>query len=129
MDVLLCEYSRPDLCIDCEKVYLIDVVDALAGELLDLVTVRVLERREAAHVKWLEEVRRVRWHTESDDVVRCAVLVELWGSVAAVAVKDKETIDSARTRRCMSVKVLHPLNAELICCPAIVAYCDYLVIR
>jgi hypothetical protein len=62
------------------------VVDALAGELLDLVTVRALKRREAAHVKWLEEMRRVRRHTESNNVVRCAVLVELWGSMAAVTV-------------------------------------------
>ena len=71
----------------------------------------------------------MRWQTESNDVVRFAVLVELWGSVAAVAVKDKETIDSAYTRRCTSVKVVYPLNAELICRPAIVAYCDYPVIR
>ena len=96
------------------------MVDALAGELLDLVTVRALKRRKAAHVKWLEEVRRVRWHTEGNNVVRCAVLVELWGRVAAMDVKDKETIDSARTRRCMSIKVLHPLNAELICRPAVI---------
>ena len=83
-------------------------------------TVRALKRREAAHIKWLEEVRRVRWHTESNNVVLCAVLVELRRRMAAVAVKDKEAIDSARTRRCMSVKMLHPLNAELICCPAVV---------
>jgi hypothetical protein len=93
------------------------------------VTVRALERREAAYVKWLKEVRRVRWHTESNNVVRCAVLVELQGSVAAVAVEDEETIDSACTRRCMSVKVLYSLNAELMCRPAIVAYCDYPIIR
>jgi hypothetical protein len=101
----------------------------LAGELLDLVTVRALKRREAAHVKWLEEVRRVRWHTESNNVVLRTVLVELWGSVAAVAVKYKETIDSTRTRRCVPVEVLYPLNAKLISRPAIVAYCDYPVIR
>jgi hypothetical protein len=70
LDVLLCEYSWLDLCIDREKVYLVNVVDALAGELLDLVTVRAFKRREAAHIKWLEEVRRVRWHTESNNVVR-----------------------------------------------------------
>ena len=51
-------------------------------------------------------MRRVRWHTESDDLVLCAVLVELRRSVAAVAVKDKKTVDSTRTRRCMSVEVL-----------------------
>jgi hypothetical protein len=40
--------------------------------------------------------------------------------MAAVAVKDKETIDSAHTRHCTSIKVSYLLNAELICCPAIV---------
>jgi hypothetical protein len=49
--------------------------------------------------------------------------------VAAVAVKNKETIGSTRTRRCMSVEVLYPLNAELISRPAIVTYGDYLGIR
>jgi hypothetical protein len=62
----------------------------------------------------------VRWHTGSNNVLLCAVLVELRRKMAAVAVKDKETIDSARTRRCMSIKVPHPLNAELICRPAVV---------
>jgi hypothetical protein len=80
----------------------------------------MFKRREAAHTKWLEEVRRVRWHTQSNNVILCAVMVELRRRMAAVAIKDKETIDSMRTRRCMSIKVPYPLNAELICCPAIV---------
>lgn len=62
------------------------MVDALASELLDLVTVCALERREAAHIKRLEEVRGMSWHTESDDLVLCTVLVELGRSVAAMAV-------------------------------------------
>ena len=65
-------------------------------------------------------MRRVRWHAESDNLVLCTELIKLRRSVAAVAVKDKETIYSTRTRRCMSIEVPHPLNAELICCPAIV---------
>ena len=34
-----------------------------------------------------------------------------------------------RTRRCMSVEMLYPLDAELICCPAVIAYCYNLVCR
>ena len=49
-------------------------------------TVRALEWRETAHIKWLEEVRRVGWHTESDDIVLCTVLVKLRRRMAAVAV-------------------------------------------
>ena len=59
------------------------------------------------------------WHKESDDLVLCAVLIELRRSVAAMAVQDKKPIDSMRTRRCMPVEVLYPLYAELICRPAI----------
>jgi hypothetical protein len=96
------------------------VVDALASELLDLVTVRSLERGEAAHIKGLEEVGGMSWHTESDNLVLCAVLVKLGRSVAAMAVKDKKPVDSMRTRRCISVEVLYPLNTKLICRPAVI---------
>ena len=100
------------------------MVDALASELLDLMTVRSLEWREAAHIKRLEEVGGMGWHAESDDLVLCAVLVELRRGVAAMAVEDKKPVDSTRTRRGMSVKVLYPLYAELICRPAVVADCE-----
>ena len=86
LDVLLREYCWPDLLIDCKEVYLVNVVDALAGELLDLTSVRPLEWQEAAYIKRLEKMRRVRRHAESNNLVLGAVLVELWGSVAAVAV-------------------------------------------
>jgi hypothetical protein len=86
LDVLLREYCRPDPYIDREEVYLVYMVDALASELLDFVTVRALKRRETAHIKWLEEVRRVGWHAESNNLVLCTVLVELRRSMAAVTV-------------------------------------------
>jgi hypothetical protein len=50
------------------------------------VTVRSLERGKAAHIKWLEQVGGMGWHTESDDLVLCAVLVELRRGVAAIAI-------------------------------------------
>jgi hypothetical protein len=62
------------------------VVDALASELLDLVTVHSLKRGEAAHIKRLQEVGGMSWHTESDNLVLCTVLVKLRRSVAAMAV-------------------------------------------
>jgi hypothetical protein len=86
LDVLLREYYRPDPRIGCKEVYLINIVDALAGKLLNLTSVRALKRREAAYIKRLEEMRRVRRHAESDNLVLSAVLVELWRSVAAVTV-------------------------------------------
>ena len=62
------------------------MVDALAGELLNLTPVRALKRREAANIKRLENMRRVRRHTESDNLVLGAVRVELWRSMATMAV-------------------------------------------
>jgi hypothetical protein len=53
LDILLREYCRPDLCIDCEEVYLVDMVDALASEIMDLVTIHALKWREAAYIKRL----------------------------------------------------------------------------
>jgi hypothetical protein len=37
------------------------------------------------------------WHTKGDNLVLSAVLVEFRRSVAAVAVKDKQAVDSFRT--------------------------------
>jgi hypothetical protein len=58
----------------------------LAGELLNLTSVRALKRREAAYIKWLEKMRRVRRHTESNNLVLSAVLIKLWRYVAAIAI-------------------------------------------
>jgi hypothetical protein len=55
-------------------------------------SVRSLKRREAAYIKRLEEVRCVGWYAESDNLVLCTELIKLWCSVAAMAVKDKESI-------------------------------------
>ena len=62
------------------------MVDVLTGELLNLTPVRALKWREAAYVKRLEEVRRMRRHIESDNLVLGAVLIKLWRSVATMAV-------------------------------------------
>ena len=77
LDVLLREYYRPDPCIGCKEVYLVNVVDALTSELLNLASVRALKRREAAYIKQLEKMQRVRRHVESNNLVLSAVLVEL----------------------------------------------------
>ena len=58
----------------------------MTGKLLNLTSVRALKWRETAYVKRLEEVRRVRWHTEGNNLIVGAVLIELRRSVAAIAV-------------------------------------------
>jgi hypothetical protein len=70
------------------------VEDSLASKLTYLMTVRSLKRREAAYIKGLEEVRYIGWHAESDDLVLRTELIKLWRSVAAMPIKDKESVRS-----------------------------------
>lgn len=86
LDILLRDDYRPDPCIVCEEVHLVNVADALVSELLDLVTVRSLEWGEAGYIKRLQEMGGMSWHAESDDPVLCTILVELRHSVAAMTV-------------------------------------------
>jgi hypothetical protein len=52
-------------------------------------SVHYLERRVAADIKRLQEMRGVRRYTESDNLVILAVLIKIRCSVALVAVKDE----------------------------------------
>lgn len=63
--------------------------DALPRELRHLLAVRDLKRREAANIKRLEEVRRMRRYTERDNIVISTELVKLRRSMATVAVKEE----------------------------------------
>ena len=103
--------------------------DSLACKLSNLIPVRCLKRREAANIKRLQEMGRMRRHTETNNLVLCTVLVKLRRSVATVAVEDKQTIDSCCTRRCVPVQVLQPLKSKLISRPAIVTQRDHPVSR
>jgi hypothetical protein len=70
------------------------VEDSLASKLRHLMSVRSFERREAAHIKRLKKVGGVRWHAERDNLVLRTELIKLWCSVAAMAVKDEESVYS-----------------------------------
>ena len=58
--------------------------DTLAGELIDLMPIRCLEWRGAAHIKGLQEVAWMRRHTESDYPMVCVVPIKLRCSMAAM---------------------------------------------
>ena len=53
------------------------MVEALAGELLYLTSVRALKWGEAAYIKRLEKMRRVRRHAESNNLIISIVLIKL----------------------------------------------------
>ena len=57
-------------------------------QVLNLATVRLLQRPKAANIKWLEQMRRMRRHVESDNVVLLAMELEFGRVVAFVAIED-----------------------------------------
>jgi len=100
------------------------MVDIHPHQVLDLVTVRLLQWRKAANIEWLEEVQRMRRHTERDDVVLLAMELEFRRVVALVAVEDQQPVFAFRTRCYIEVEVLDPIQADSISSPAIIGNCD-----
>ena len=89
-----------------EELELAHVVDMHPHQVLNLATVRLLQRPKAANIKWLEEVRRMRRHAECDDVVLLAIELEFGRVVALVAVEDQQPIFALCPRRRIVVEVL-----------------------
>ena len=98
-------------------------------QVLNLATVRLLQRPKAANIEWLEEVRRMRGHIERDDVVLLVIELEFGRVVAFVAVEDQQPVFALRPRRCMAIEVLDPIQAYCISSLAVVGGCDTLVGR
>ena len=65
------------------------MVDIHPHQVLNLATVRLLQRSKVANIEWLEEVRRMRRHAERDDVVLLAMELEFGRVVAFVAIEDQ----------------------------------------
>jgi hypothetical protein len=95
------------------------VVDIYTYQVLDLATVRLLQRPKAANVKWLEEVRRMRRYVECDDVMLLVVALEFGRVVTLVAIEDQQPVFALCPGRRVVVEVLDPIQAYYIDGPAI----------
>jgi hypothetical protein len=58
-------------------------------------------------------------HAESNNLVLLTVLLEIEQVVALMAVNNEQLISAYNSPFCMLIKVLQPLQAKLICCPAV----------
>jgi len=65
------------------------MVDIYPHQVLNLATVRLLQRPKVANIEWLEEVRGMRRYIERDDVVLLAMELEFGRVVALVAIEDQ----------------------------------------
>ena len=74
------------------------MVDMYPYQVLNLATVRLLQRPKAANIEWLEEVGGMRRHAERDDIILLAMELELGRVVALVAVEDQQPIFASCTR-------------------------------
>ncbi len=65
------------------------MVDMYTHQVLNLATVRPLQRPKAANIERLEEVGRIRRHAEYNDVILLAIKLEFGRVVALVAIEDQ----------------------------------------
>jgi hypothetical protein len=71
----------------------------------------------------------VQRHAEGNDLLLFAELVEINRVVALVAINNEQAVLSNSAPLCMLIKVLQPLQAKLICCPAVPRDCNTLIVR
>jgi hypothetical protein len=79
---------------------------AYAGKPLGLAAITNLQRRKTAYIKRLKQMRRVRRHAESSNLVLLAVLLEFERVVAIVAVNNEQPVPANIAPLCMLIKVL-----------------------
>jgi len=109
LDIPLGDGRKEGLAKGAEELELADVVDMQAHQVLNLATVRPLQRPKAANIEWLEQVGGMRRHAECNDVVLLAMELEFGRVVALVAIEDQQPIFAFCARRCMEVEVLDPI--------------------
>ena len=97
--------------------------------MLDFSTICPLEQAKVPDIKGLKQMRRMRRHKERNNLVCLAIFLKLERVVTFVAVEDQKTIAANRSRLGVPVKVLQPLQTQLIIGPAIGRRCNGPIVR
>ena len=82
------------------------MVDVVADQVLGLAPICPLQRCKTTNIKRLQEVRRVSRHTNSDNLVIFAVLLETERVITLVAFDNEQAYCANSPLLCMSIKVL-----------------------
>jgi hypothetical protein len=85
------------------------MVDIHPHQVLDLATVRLLQRPKAADIEWLELVGRVRRYIERNDIVLLVVKLEFGRVVTLMAVEDQQPVFTLCPGCYMVIEVLDPI--------------------
>jgi cell division protein FtsI/penicillin-binding protein 2 len=81
------------------------VVNLAAHHVLGLAATTNLQRRGTAYIKRLQQMRRVRRHAESNNLILFAVLLKFERVVALMVVEHKQLVRANSAPLCMRVKV------------------------
>ena len=95
--------------------------DVTVCQAFDFLLVRLLQRGKTTNVKWLQDVRGVRRHTEGDNLALLTEILEFERLMALVAVDNQQPIASYSSSLCVLNKVLKLGKTKLICSPAVLA--------
>jgi hypothetical protein len=95
------------------------VEDASACQVSDALEILALQQQEADHVKQLEDVQQMRWHTEGQDLVLKATILAILIEVALVAIQNRQLVRSQLAHLFMRVKMLQPLQTKRVVGPAV----------
>lgn len=66
----------------------------------------------------------MRRHTEGNNLCLLTVPLDFNGRVALMAIDNKQAVAAHNPPLCLLIKVLQPLQAKLICCPAVLRDCN-----
>ena len=93
--------------------------DATACQAPHALRVLQLQRRKAHDIEWLQDVGRVRWHAERQDLMLTAVVLEVLVEMAFMTIEDEQPSDPHLTRLCVRIKMLQPLKTKRVVCLAV----------